>query len=105
MAPKPADRETGSGGCLKRYERHRREQTHLYKLVDAHYSAFADQTAASTAFTGGGIGYPPKSAAASRSSRSRSTMGPRAIVGAPNFSDQAQRSFGCRDRRDGVTPR
>ena len=37
MAQEPAGREASTGHGVRRYERHRPEQTLLYRLVEQHY--------------------------------------------------------------------
>ena len=46
MAQAPAGREASTGHGVRRYERHRPEQTLLYRLVEQHYPEFADAMAA-----------------------------------------------------------
>ncbi len=46
MAQAPAGREASTGHGVRRYERHRPEQTLLYRLVEQHYPVFAEAMAA-----------------------------------------------------------
>ena len=46
MAQAPAGKEASTGHGVRNYERHRPEQTLLYRLVEQHYPEFADAMAA-----------------------------------------------------------